>query len=168
MNALNHILTCTLHSLIFGKAREKGLVYGIWSDFYVGDNASEWDMGGQVSLKNAPQLFTIITEELEKVLNGEIKQSDLAAAKQFALGKHQMGCQTVSSIANWYSERYFFDGYINDYSLRPKAIEAVTKETIVSAANALVNGKRWAFGGLGSCSKEELDHLRNQLGVLFQ
>ncbi|HXH26813.1 MAG TPA: insulinase family protein [Candidatus Acidoferrum sp.] len=167
MNALNHILTGTLHSLILGEAREKGLVYGMWSDFFVGDTASEWDFGGQVSLKNAPQLFEIITAELQKVLKGEIKQSDLAAAKQFALGKHQMGCQTVGSIANWHSGRYFFDGYIKDYASRPKAIEAVTKEMIVAAANALVVGKRWAFGGLGNCSSEDLQKLREQLAILF-
>lgn len=167
MNALNHILTGTLHSLILGKAREQGLVYGMWSDFYVGANASEWDFGGQVSLKNAPQLFDIMTEEVGKVLRGDIKQSDLVAAKQFALGKHQMGCQTVGSIAGWYGGRYFFDGYINDYAKRPKAIEAITKETIVSATNALVAGKRWAFGGLGQCSEKDLQLLHQKLNTLF-
>lgn len=167
MHALNHILTGTLHSLILGKAREQGLVYSMWSDFYVGANASEWDMGGQVSIKNSPQLFAIITEEIQKVLRGEIADSDLDAAKQFALGKHQMGCQTVNAIANWYGGRYFFDGYINDYDKRPKAIEAITKETIVSAANALVNGKRWAFGGLGQCTEKDLGVLHEKLGTLF-
>ncbi len=167
INALNHILTGTLHSLILGRARELGLVYGMWSDFYVNSNDSEWDFGGQVSVKNSPQLFEIITEEMQKVLKGDIKQSDLNAAKQFALGKHQMGCQTVSSIAGWYSGRYFFDGYINDYSKRPRAIEAITKEAIVQAANALVGGKRWAFGGLGQCKAEDLAKLHEQLGIIF-
>jgi predicted Zn-dependent peptidase len=167
MNALNHILTGTLHSLILGRAREQGLVYGMWSDFYVGSNASEWDFGGQVSVKNSPKLFEIMTEEVGKILKGDIKHSDLTAAKQFALGKHQMGCQTVGAIAGWYAGRYFFDGYINDYTKRPKAIEAITKETIVGAANNLVNGKRWALGGLGQCSNEQLQHLHEQLGTLF-
>lgn len=167
MQALNHILTGTLHSLILGKAREEGLVYSMWSDFFVSNSASEWDFGGQVSVKNAPQLFDIITEELAKILQGDIKASDLEAAKQFALGKHQMGCQTVGSIASWYGGRYFFDGYINDYTKRPQAIAAITRSTIVSTASNLVNGKRWAFGGLGQCKGEELQKLHSQLEVLF-
>lgn len=168
MNALNHILTGTLHSLILGKAREQGLVYGMWSDFMVSDSTSEWDFGGQVSQKNAPKLFEIMVEEMQKVLGGSITAKDLEAAKQFALGKHQMGCQTVASIANWYGGRYFFDGYINDYEKRPKAIQAITKETIVTAANNLVNGKRWALGGLGQCKLEEVEQLHTQIGELFQ
>ena len=167
MRVLNHILTGTLHSLILGRAREQGLVYGMWSDFLVSDSTSEWDFGGQVSLKNAPKLFEIIAEEVSKVLKGDIKQKDLEAAKLFALGKHQMGCQTVGSIAQWYGGRYFFDGYINDCAKRPKAIEAITKETIVSSVNNLVSGKRWAFGGLGQCSSQELADLHGQLAGLF-
>ncbi len=168
MNALNHILTGTLHSLILGKAREQGLVYGMWSDFMVSDSTSEWDFGGQVSVKNAPKLFAIMTEEISKVLGGSISAQDLEAAKQFALGKHQMGCQTVASIAGWYGGRYFFDGYINDYETRPKAIQAITKETIVTAANNLVNGKRWVLGGLGHCKINHLQQLHNQTSELFQ
>lgn len=167
MNALNHILTGTLHSLILGKAREQGLVYGMWSDFMVSDGTSEWDFSGQVSLKNAPKLFEIMIDETSKVLGGSVTAKDLEAAKQFALGKHQMGCQTVSSVAGWYGGRYFFDGYINDYAKRPQAIQNITKETIISAANNLVQGKRWAFGGLGQCSADELQSLHNQLEDLF-
>lgn len=168
MKALNHILTGTLHSLILGRAREQGLVYGMWSDFLVSDSTSEWDFGGQVSLKNAPKLFEIVNEEVGKVLSGDIKAKDLEASKQFALGKHQMGCQTVGSIAHWYGDRYFFDGYIDDYAKRPKAIEAITKDAMVSAANNLVNGKRWAFGALGQAKKDDLEKLHEQLGGLFQ
>ena len=101
------------------------------------------------------------------MLRGDIKAKDLEASKQFALGKHQMGCQTVGSIAHWYGDRYFFDGYIDDYAKRPKAIEAITKDTIVGAANNLVTGKRWAFGALGQSKKEDLVKLHEQIGGLF-
>lgn len=167
MAALNHMLTGTLHSAILGRAREKGLAYGMWSDFVVSDTASEWDFGGQVSLKNAPKLFAILTEELKKVLSGDITAAEIEAAKQFALGKHQMGCQTVGAIASWYARRYYFDGYIDTYTDRPKAIAAVDKATIVKAASDLIEGKRWAFGGLGNCSADQLKELHAQLSELF-
>ncbi|HSW81080.1 MAG TPA: insulinase family protein [Candidatus Saccharimonas sp.] len=168
MAALNHMLTGTLHSTIWGRAREKGLAYGVWSDFVVSDSASEWEFGGQVSLKNAPKLFAIISEEVNKVLSGQITAGDIAAAKQFALGKHQMGCQTVGSIASWYARRYYFDGYIDTYTDRPKAIGAVDKPTIVKAASDLIEGKRWAFGGLGNCTAAQLKELQQVLGVMFE
>lgn len=168
MSALNHMQTGTLHSAILGRAREKGLVYAMWSDFIVSDSASEWDFGGQVSIKNAPKLFDIVKEEIDKVLDGSLPITDIESAKKFALGKHQMGCQTVSAIASWYARRYYFDGYIDDYSNRPQAIAAVDKATIIKATEDLIGGKRWAFGGLGSVSEDQLKGLHKQLGGLFE
>ncbi len=167
ISALNHMLTGTLHSTILGRAREKGLVYGMWSDFVISDVASEWDFGGQVSLKNAPKLFAILNEEIKKVLAGDITPAEIEAAKQFALGKHQMGCQTVGSIASWYARRYYFDGYIDDYADRPKAIAEINKATIVKTASDFIDGKRWAFGGLGNCTADDLKVLHQQLSELF-
>lgn len=167
MAALNHMLTGSLHSSIYGRAREQGLAYYIWSDFVVSDSASEWDFGGQVSLKNAPKLFAIVVEEVKKILDGKIALAELEAAKQFALGKHQMGCQTVSSIGSWYARRYYFDGYIDDYQDRPKAIGDVDKQTIVKAASDLIKSKRWALGGLGNVETSNLKELHEQLAVMF-
>ncbi len=167
MQALNHMLTGTLYSSIFGRAREKGLAYDMWSTFSVSDSASTWDFSGEVSLKNAPKLFEIMCEEVKRVLAGAITSADIDAAKQFAMGKHQMGCQTVSSIAGWYARRYYFDGYINDYADRPQAINAVNKQTILKAAEDLIGGKRWAFGGLGNASDQQLKELHAQLAELF-
>lgn len=45
MNALNHILTGTMSSRIFGAARKKGLAYGIFSDTSIGFYDSAWDFG---------------------------------------------------------------------------------------------------------------------------
>lgn len=167
MAVLNHMLTGTLHSAILGRAREKGLAYSMWSDVIISDTASEWDFGGQVSFKNAPKLFAIVCEEVKKVLEGQIPATEIDAAKQFALGKHQMGCQTVGSIAGWYARRYYFDGYVDDYMDRPAAIGAVDKQTILKAASDLMTGKRWAFGGLGNCSAAQVRELHQQLSSLF-
>lgn len=167
MAALDHLLTGTLHSAILGRARAKGLAYGMWSDFVVGDSSSVWEFGGQVSLKNAPKLFAIVCEEVKNVLDGKLTTEQIESAKQFALGKHQMGCQTVNSIANWYSRRYYFDGYIDNYTDGPKQIAAVNKQTIVKAASDVMSGKRWTLGGLGNCKVAELKELHAQIATLF-
>ena len=53
MGCLNHILTGTMSSRIFGAARKKGLAYGVFSDTSVGFYDSAWDFGGQVNLETA-------------------------------------------------------------------------------------------------------------------
>lgn len=169
MIALDHILTGThYNSYIFGRARTAGLVYGISSDLARGDGTTEWYFGGQVSLKNAKKLFDIIIEELKNVLAGNIKAADVEAAKSYMLGKYQMSCQTVGSIAGWYAYRYYYDGYIDDYAERPGKIAALDKATMVKVVDQLMSGKRWAFGGLGNASEQQLKEFHQQLSVLFE
>lgn len=168
ISALNHLLTGTLHSAIWGQARRKGLVYSMWSDCMTNDSVSEWYFGGQVSLKNAPKLYAIMVDELKKVLAGQIDQTDIDAAKSYMLGKYQMGCQTVASIAGWYTRRYFFDGYIDNYEDTPSKIAALSKATMVRVASELIGGKRWALGGLGNVSETQLKDLHTQLSALFE
>lgn len=169
MTALNHILTGAHYSsYIFGRARSAGLVYSVSSDLARGDGTTEWCFGGQVSFKNAKKLFSVIIEELNRVLKGEIKQADVEAAKSFMLGKYQMSCQTVSAVAGWYAYRYYFDGYVYDYADRPNKIAALEKGTMVKVAEELMGGKRWTFGGLGNIDEKDLKELHTQLGTLFE
>lgn len=168
MSILNLMLTGTLHSLILGEARERGLVYGMWSDFSANKNTSEWNFAGQVSQANATPLMEIIIEQVKRVLKGDIADDDLEAAKQFALGKYQMSAQTVGSIANGYSGNYFFDGTINNYAAIPDKIRAVSKELMVQAANDMIKEKTWGFGTLGNCGQAKADELRKQLSVIWK
>jgi len=71
--------------------------------------ASNWWFGAQVLPANAPHLFAITVEELNKVFNGELEQADIDAAQQYSIGRFQRGAQTVGGTAGGYSNRYFFD-----------------------------------------------------------
>lgn len=167
MAALNHILTGTLHSRILGAARTKGLVYGMWSDTTAYDYMSEWSFGGQVSLTKAEKLFDIIVAELQRVLDGKLTTKEVEAAQQYALGKHQMAAQTVGQIAHWYSGRYFFDGTIDNFDYRPRAIKAVTADKIAATARQFIDRKNFVLGGLGSVEPELLEKLNKKLKKLF-
>ena len=120
MSCLNHILTGTMHSRIFGAARKKGLAYSMFSETSVGFYNSSWDFGGQVNLETSGRLFDIIAREIQAVLNGEITEEELEAAKSYALGRYQMGAQTVAQISNFYRGRYFGDGHVKDYGHVPE------------------------------------------------
>lgn len=167
MAALNHILTGTLHSRILGAARTKGLVYGLWSDTSAYDYMSEWSFGGQVSITKVERLFDIIVPELQRVLDGKLTAKEVEAAQQYALGKHQMAAQTVGQIAHWYSGRYFFDGEIDNFEYRPRAIKAVTAEKIAATAQLFIEQNNFVLGGLGSVEPELLDKLNKKLKKLF-
>lgn len=167
MSCLDQILTGTMHSRIYGAARKKGLAYGMFSDTSVGFHDSSWDFGGQVNLETSDGLFDIIAREIKAVMAGKITQEELDAAKSYALGRHQMGAQTVSQISNFYCGRYFGDGFVKDYEKVPDAIRNITLERMLATAREFIAHNTWVLAGVSSGDKDDILGLSEKLQVIF-
>ena len=167
MGCLNHILTGTMSSRIFGAARKKGLAYGVFSDTSVGFYDSAWDFGGQVNLETAEDLFDIIVRELKRILSGTISAEDIENAKSYALGRYQRGALTAAQISNFYTGRYFSDDTVKEYDKVPAAILGVTAEQIVETAREFFAANTWVLAGVSSGEKELLLKLQDKVVALF-
>ena len=167
LSALDHILTGTMYSRIYGAARKKGLAYGVWSDFAVGQYASSWDFGGEVNIETSEELFDIIVREMKASLSGKISESELEAVKQYFLGRFQMGAQTPGQIAGFYAGRYFSDGIIKNYHKVPEYINNISAERIVAIAQEFIGAKTWVFGGVSNAEREHVNRLHEKLSTIF-
>lgn len=168
LNLVTVIFTETFYSRILGTARERGLVYGMSSNYQRLIDSSNFWLGAQVMPKNFSKLLDITTKEIVRTKQGKISNNDLLAAKQFALGRYQRSAQTVFGTANAYSSRYFYDEVIDDFYQFPERIEAVTKDKVVDTINALFDGSVTGFGVLGSCGDEYVQERYAQLRNLWQ
>ena len=168
MHYLNHILTGTMHSRIFGAARQKVLAYNVSAYTDVGFYDSGWDITGEVNHEAADELFEIITRELKNVLEGKITQQEIDAAKSFALGRYQMGAQTVSQISGFYTGRYFADGFIKNYKKVPDMIKNVTVKRMVDTARCFISEDKWVLAAVSSGEKQELIELSEKVATLFE
>ncbi|MBQ6396056.1 insulinase family protein [Candidatus Saccharibacteria bacterium] len=163
MSCLNHVLTGTMSSRIFGEARRRGLVYGIGSSLNLDESKSSWDFDGEVDEENAEELFDLIRDELRRVLNGDIEEKDIEAAKSYCLGRFQMSAQTVGQIADLYAEEYFKSDEIENYAKIPDIVRTVDKTEIVELARELVDSKIFGFTTVGSCEKALVNSLADRL-----
>lgn len=168
MHNLNHILAGTTTSRIYGKARAKGLAYHIGSYTSAGFHDSAWDISGQVNHDAAPALFAIIAKEMKAVLDGNITDAEIESAKLFGLGRYQMGAQTVSQISGFYTNRYFADDFIKDYTKIPDMIRRVTRERIVATARQFIEANTWVLAAVSGGDREELVSLSAGLDTLFE
>ena len=168
MNCLDHILTGTMHSRIYGAARKRGLAYNIFSDTSVGFHDSSWDFGGEVNLETSSDLFDIIVREVRHVLDGKITEEELDAAKSYALGRYQMGAQTVAQISNFYTGRYFADGIVKDYEKVPDAIRKTSRKRMIETAREFITSDAWVLAGVSSGEKEDIVALNGKLATLFE
>ena len=163
MNCLNHILNGTTNSLIFGAARKRGLVYGMGSSVASNALSTYWDFDGEVNVENAEALFDLIQVELTKVLNGEVSDTDFEAAKSYALGRFQMGAQTVGQIADYYAEGYFTNQTVVRYEAVPGLIKSIDKTKMIELAREFAGSGIKGFAAVSSVEKAVINELENRL-----
>lgn len=167
LSLLNSMLTETLHSRIWGTARERGLLYGMSSNISYEEGYTNWWFGAQVRPDNATAVMNIIMSELRKVFDGKISAKDLHAAKQYRIGRFQRGAQTASGVAHFYMGRYFQEDYVEDFENIPQRINAVSKQEMIESARALFKEKKWGFGVLGGVDRHPVEVLHKQVAPLW-
>ena len=163
MGCLNQILNGTTNSRIFGKARKRGLVYGMGSSINVNANDTYWDFEGEVNEENADELFSLIQEEMMKALNGEVSDADFEAAKSYALGRFQMGAQTVGQIADYYAENYFVNESVERYDDMPGIISSINKSDMIELAREFAGSGIKGFATVSSVEKAAISQLEAKL-----
>ena len=166
MSCLNHILTGTLRSRILGEARKRGVVYSMFSDTSTHEHNSSWDFGAQSNIESTQELIDIMAAELGRILDGELDDKEIEAAKSYALGRYQMSAQTVGQINHFYASRYFFDGKVENFATQPEQILAVTKERIIETAREFFATDCQAFGAYGNSDVQFIRQLAEPLNRL--
>lgn len=160
MGALNHMLTGTFHSRIWGEARSRGICYGMNSSTDVDvDGVSNWEINGQIRPQNAKEMFELIVDQLKKVADGNISTKELNEAKQYALGGYQMRGQTVRSVNNWYAGYYFETDKIDPMEKSPDDIKATSRVMIKSLINEYIEQGDWGLGVIGNITEKEVKEL---------
>lgn len=169
MEALNHILTGTFHSRIFGKARTNGWCYSMGTSCYrIVTNTSHWEFYGQVGEANAENLFHLIADQLKEIASGKLTQKELDEAKQYALGRFETGTQTVHDVASWYDGVYFNWNYVDPIMKVPKQIEAIDLKTISRLVNEFISKGVWTLGNIGSMKKETTNKLNDIISKVLK
>ncbi len=140
----------------------------MFSDTSVGFHDSSWDFGGQVNLETSDALFDIIVRELRAVLDGKITEAEIETAKSYALGRHQMGAQTVAQVSNFYTNRYFADDVVKEYEKVPDSIKGTNRECMIETAREFIGRNTHVLAGVSSGERKDLVGLNGKLSTLFE
>ncbi|MBQ6127684.1 insulinase family protein [Candidatus Saccharibacteria bacterium] len=166
MNFINQIVTGTMSSRIFGKARKRGLVYGMGSCLTNSAHNSSWDFDGEVNLESADELFDLINHELTCLIKGDISDAEIEAARAYSLGRYQIGAQTASQLSDYYAETYLVSGKVDDYEHANALINSITKDDIVKLAKEFLSSDISALVAVGSCEKAVITRLSEKLKIV--
>ena len=93
----------------------------------------------------------------------EIEEKDFAAAKSYALGRFQMGAQTVGQIADYYAENYFTNGTIVKYDSMPNLIRGIDRAAMIELAREFAGSGIKVFATVSSVEKAVISGLETHL-----
>jgi predicted Zn-dependent peptidase len=168
MSILNYILSGTFHSRIYGKARTRGLCYGMGFDVsWYHDNTAEWLVTGQVSGRNADALYELIVDELRAVVARGVTEQELAEAKSSALGRLQLRGQTPDAIGEEYMPYVFNDEPIEFLWDTPQYIASINHADILRLAREFITSGYWTYGEIGPTNKSKLRAHEQIIARLF-
>jgi predicted Zn-dependent peptidase len=129
------------NSKVFGRLRELGLAYGIYSSLYETKNNSIFTISGQVQASNIIKLSKILRQELNKIADTGVSPTLLNELKKRSIGSLVRSNQTAGAISNWYNGPFTMFGRHEPFSDLPNRISSVTNQTVIEAANTLINSK---------------------------
>lgn len=159
LQVLNSMLFGSMHSRVFGKAREKGFVYGIgYGDYRTRDNSLFW-MAGQVLPENIEKLFALVHDEFQSVADGNVTELELETVRLSALGSFKRSTQTIGQLIDGYSTWFIFDDKIEDYFDTPNRIKAVTRDRVIAAAKLIRANKHYGIGFAGNTTGVDAEKL---------
>lgn len=156
-----------LHSKVFGKLRELGLAYGMFSADYDTKDNSVCVIYGQVQADNVTKLSAILHNELKQVANNGISSMQLEELKKRNLGGAQRSYQTVGSLVGWYRGPFTMLGKIFNFNDVNQRINNVTSESMANAAQQLISSNVYGFGIMKN-PKDSINALKIQQTIMGQ
>lgn len=160
------ILSAGFSSTLFGKAREKGLVYGLGMNVYRDSHESDWSFRGLVSPDHAKDFFDLARREIDKVQAGRISKRQFEATKRLMRGDRARSYQKVSDFVGYY-DSYFTLGY-EEFNEFNRILDEVTIPEVVEKFNELFSEGRWGMSLLGAVDDETARKYHQQLAPLWQ
>ncbi|HDK17035.1 MAG TPA: insulinase family protein [Nitrospirae bacterium] len=122
---------------------EKGLVYDIHSSFSANKYGGSFRVSLQTKNESANVAIEEVLNEMKKIMNGKVSDSELSDAKAFLTGSFPMRIETSGRIAGFLvAVEYYGLGvdYVNNY---PGYINSVTKEDVLEAAKKYLDPEQF-------------------------
>lgn len=166
LHLLSTLLTETMYSRIFGTARERGIVYGMGSGISPMHGSTGWWLGAQVTKSNSEALLRLIRDELSRLRDGILDESDFDAAKKHLLGKTMRSGQTANGLVSNYA-KYYMNDEIEDLNKLPAKLESLKAKDCVKVFQEMCADNVWGLGVLGSTSIVPARKLRDYASSIF-
>ncbi|MDX1765934.1 MAG: pitrilysin family protein [Candidatus Saccharimonadales bacterium] len=153
LQLIAYTLAGSWDSRIFGKGREKGLLYSIHGRGGNSAGTTGLTLFGSVVPEKGKRLFKFIADELAEFIRNGMTEDELRDAKQHNIGSFQIGFQTAQHMVNWYSRFFSYDD-VFDFEARAALIKSITRNDVQRVIHKVMHTNTWGFAVLGKKMNE--------------
>ena len=155
---LNTIFGGNMSSRLFQEIREKrGLAYSVYSFLSTYVDAGLLGIYAATEQRNLNQVLETTQNEIRKLCEGELTQSDLAAAKEHLIGGIYLASEGADNRMMRIAKNEFVFGKYIDYEELVSHLEQVSIDEVVETANDTFRKSKISFAALGPLKDEDLD-----------
>jgi len=156
LNVLHAILGGGMSSRLFIEVRERrGLAYYVHTNVDLFEDTGVFNVAAGLNLNKIDEAVKIVLAELEKIKAGEIKESELARAKEFLQGRMTLSLESSRAMADWYAERELLQGKIETPPEFFKQVEKVTLQDLQRVAKRVFAPKKRNLAIIGPYENQE-------------
>jgi len=155
---LNTIFGGNMSSRLFQEIREKrGLAYSVYSFLSTYVDAGLLGIYAGTEQRNLNRVLETIQNEIRKLCEGELNQSDLAAAKEHLIGGIYLASEGADNRMMRIAKNEFVFGKYVDYEELVSSLEQVSIDEVVETANDTFRKSKISFAALGPLKDKNLD-----------
>ena len=155
---LNTIFGGNMSSRLFQEIREKrGLAYSVYSFLSTYVDAGLLGVYAATEQRNLNRVLETIQNEIRKLCEGELTQSDLTAAKEHLIGGIYLASESADNRMMRIAKNEFVFGRYVDYEELVSSLEQVSIDEVVETANDSFRKTKISFAALGPLKDEDLD-----------
>lgn len=135
------ILAAGQYARLFEKTRAAGLTYTVGMEVGANHEFSFLDIYDKVKPQNLMPLLELAFTEMRAVASGGFSDEELDRAVGYQVGKMALRFQTALNYTNWYEDVYLHDLPLYSPDDVLKELQAVTRDTVVEAAQRFFRDK---------------------------
>lgn len=155
---LNTILGGSMSSRLFQEIREKrGLAYSVYSFFSAYVDVGLLGVYVATDLSNVNPVLEIVQTEINKICEGDLSESDLAAAKEYLIGGICLSSESTDNRMMRIAKNEFtFERYV-DYEELVSDLERVSVDEVIEVADTVFRNDGVSLVTLGPLKEEDLN-----------
>jgi len=147
-----------MSSRLFQEIREKrGLAYSVYSFLSTYIDAGLLGIYAGTEQRNLNRVLETIQNEIRKLCDGELTQSDLTAAKEHLTGGIYLASESADNRMMRIAKNEFVFGRYVDYEELVSSLEQVSIDEVVETANDTFRESKISFVALGPLKDDAID-----------